>query len=100
MNIKNKLIPLMLFAVAACVAVYYYMIFPSVAVFGEGLSSNLCSTDYYLPLHSVSIFISFFTVFVALGILQNKICSFAGAKKTALIPDSINNENPAENKGI
>ncbi len=100
MNIKNKLIPLMLFAIAICIAVYYYMIFPSVAAFGEGLSSDLCSTDYCLPLHSVSIFISFFTVFVALGTLQNKICNFIKAKKTALIPDLINNENPAENRGI
>ena len=100
MNIKNKLIPLILFTMAACVAIYYYMIFPSVVAFGEGLSSNLCSTDYCLPLHSVSIFISFFATFVALGILQNKICSFAGAKKTALISNPINNENPTKNRGI
>lgn len=100
MNIKNKLIPLILFAMAICVAIYYYMIFPSVAAFGEGLSSNLCSADYRLPLHSVSVFISFFIVFVALGILQNKICNLIGAKKTALIPDLINNKNPAENRGI
>ena len=100
MNIKNRLIPSMLFAIAICVAVYYYIIFPSVAAFGEGLSSDLCSTDYCLPLHSVSVFISFFIVFVALGILQNKICNLIEAKKTTLIPDLINNENPAENKGI
>ena len=142
MNIRNKLIPLTLFAMAICISVYYYMVFPSILVFGEelsadsfpdmifnkgltadslsamifseglsvdslsamifgkGLSTDLCGTDCYLPVHSVSIFISFFTAFVALGILQNKICSFAETKKRTLISHPINNENTAENEGV
>ncbi len=97
MNIKNKLIPIILFTMAICIAVYYYMAFSSVVVFGEELLSNLDNTDYCLPMHLIFIFISFFTIFIILGILQNKICNFIQPrkiqpKKLTLISDSTNNK--------
>ena len=97
MNFKNKLIPIMLFAMAICLAIYYYIAFPSIVILGEGLSSDIHNVGHCLPVNPAFAFISFFIIFIILGALQNRICNPVQPKKVqpkklTLVSNSINNK--------
>lgn len=82
MNIKNRLIPVILFATAICLAVYYYAALSPIAVFNEGLSPDIYRADYNPPMRLIFTSISFFIVFIILGTLQNRVCNPVWSGKT------------------
>ncbi len=94
---KNKLIPIILFAMAICAAIYCYAVFPSFIVFGGKPSPGLCNTDCYPPIRLLFVFVGFFIIFIILGTLQNR--AYSQSKPLSSVTGPANRKELFENRG-